>query len=174
MNFEYKWKIVLLGDFAVGKTSLIRRYVYDEFSDSYLTTIGVKVTRKDIIINNSVKADLLLWDIAGSDKFIKISPDYLKGASGGIIVGDLTRKSTIDSITEHVELLRSVNNDALISIALNKSDLVSNTNEYIAMTRDKLENSSNVIVLATSAKDGSNINTLFHDLSFSILKSVMK
>lgn len=174
MNIEYKWKIVLLGDFAVGKTSLVRRYVYDEFSDSYLTTIGVKVTRKDVVIDNSVKADLLLWDIAGSDKFMKISPEYLKGASGGIIVGDLTRKTTIDSIPEHVELLRSVNNDAHIFIALNKSDLVINTNEYIETTKDRLEKNGNVMVLATSAKDGSNINTLFRNLSFSILKSVTK
>ena len=174
MNADYKWKIVLLGDFAVGKTSLVRRYVYDEFSDSYLTTIGVKVTRKDILINNSVKADLLLWDIAGSDRFIKISPDYLKGASAGIIVSDLTRKSTIDSIPEHVELLRSVNKDAQIFIALNKSDLVAGTDDFVSMTRDKLSGINYGSITVTSARDGSNINDLFRELANAILHGIAK
>ena len=172
MSTDYKWKIVLLGDFAVGKTSLVRRYVYDEFSDSYLTTIGVKVTRKDVVINDSVKADLLLWDIAGSDKFMKISPDYLKGASAGIIVADLTRKSTIDSISGHIELLRSVNKNAHIFIALNKSDLISNADEYIKKTQDKLAGSFSGTITATSARDGSNIIILFQNLSSSILQGI--
>ena len=174
MSADYKWKVVLLGDFAVGKTSLVRRYVYDEFSDSYLTTIGVKVTRKDVVINDSVKADLLLWDIAGSDKFMKISPDYLKGASAGLIVADLTRKSTIYSIAEHIELLRSVNKDARIFIALNKSDLVSNPGEHIKITQDKLAGNFSGSIIATSARDGSNINNLFQNLSSSILQGITK
>lgn len=174
MSTDYKWKVVLLGDFAVGKTSLVKRYVYDEFSDSYLTTIGVKVTRKDVVINESVKADLLLWDIAGSDKFMKISPDYLKGASAGIIVSDLTRKSTIDTIAEHIDLLHSVNKNAYISIALNKSDLVKNAEEYTRIVQDNLAGNVYGKVMATSAKDGLNINALFHDLSLSILQGIIK
>ncbi len=74
MNAAYKLKIVLLGDFAVGKTSLIRRFVFDEFNDSYLTTIGVKVTRKEVDIKDRGRTDLLLWDIAGSDRIQRYLP----------------------------------------------------------------------------------------------------
>ena len=62
MEAAYKLKIVLLGDFAVGKTSLIRRFVFDEFRDTYLTTIGVKVTRKEVDIIDYGRTDLLLWE----------------------------------------------------------------------------------------------------------------
>ena len=123
MQNIYKWKIVMMGDFAVGKTSLVRRFVYDEFSDSYLTTIGVKVTKKDINLENA-SASLLIWDIAGSDRFNIVSPEYIKGASGGIIVADLTRESTIESIQMHSDMILSVNPDAVIVVALNKTDLV--------------------------------------------------
>lgn len=174
MSADYKWKVVMLGDFAVGKTSLISRYVYDKFSDLYLTTIGVKVTRKNVVINDSARADLLLWDIAGSDQFMKITPDYVKGASAGIVVGDFTRKPTIDNMLFHVELLLNENPEAQVFIVLNKSDLVEDTEEYISITRDKLKGIGYKSITATSAKEGSNINTLFHDLSYSILQSITK
>jgi len=174
MSVDYKWKIVLLGDFAVGKTSLVRRYVYDEFSDSYLTTIGVKVTRKDVAINDSIRADLLLWDIAGSDKFMKISPDYLKGASAGIIVADLTRRSTIDNIPEHIDLLQSVNPSAIVFIALNKSDISPNADEHINKTRDMLSGKTFGSLIATSAKDGSNIDALFREITSMIFQAIQK
>jgi small GTP-binding protein len=174
MSVDYKWKVVMLGDFAVGKTSLVRRYVYDEFSDSYLTTIGVKVTRKDVAINDSLKADLLLWDIAGSDKFIKISPDYLKGASAGIIVADLTRKSTIENIPEHIDLLRSVNPSAMIFIALNKSDMSSNTEEQLKNTKNWISGNQFESIFITSAKDGSNIESLFKNLTSSVYQGIRR
>jgi small GTP-binding protein len=172
MAADYKWKVVMLGDFAVGKTSLVKRFVYDEFSDSYLTTIGVKVTRKDVLINNFVKADLLLWDIAGSDKFIKFTPEYVKGAFAGIIVGDVTRKSSIDNILFHIELLLNVNPEALVFIALNKSDLVERTEEYISITSDKLKGIAYKSITPTSAKDGNNVNVLFQNISMSILQGI--
>lgn len=174
MGSEYKWKIVMVGDFAVGKTSLVRRFVYDEFSDSYLTTIGVKVTKKEVVINNSINADLLLWDIAGSDKFTKISPEYIKGASAGIIVADLTRKDTIENISSHVDLLQSVNPDMYIFIAMNKSDLVKNTEEFFELAGRILKNNNVESIVATSAKDGLNIESLFDNLCHTIYKGNLK
>ncbi len=174
MGLNYKWKIVMVGDFAVGKTSLVRRFVYDEFSDTYLTTIGVKVTKKEVIINESVKADLLLWDIAGGDKFTKISSEYIKGSSAGIIVADLTRKNTIENISEHADLLQSVDPGINLFVALNKSDLVENSGEQLALAKKNLKEKNINSIIATSAKDGLNIDNLFNELSLAIYKGKIK
>ncbi|MEO0836337.1 MAG: ADP-ribosylation factor-like protein, partial [Cyanobacteria bacterium J06642_3] len=87
-------KICLLGDFNVGKTSLVRRFVEDTFSDRYLTTVGVKISRKSMTVSTEQdihQVNLLVWDLEGNTKFKSITPSYLKGASGSIIVADLTR-----------------------------------------------------------------------------------
>ena len=165
MGSVFKWKIVMVGDFAVGKTSLVRRFVFDEFSDSYLTTIGVKVTKKEVQINESVSADLLLWDIAGGDKYTKISSEYIKGSSAGIIVADLTRKSTIENIMDYAELLQSVNPDLNIFIALNKSDLIENSNEFLELVENMLKGKNVNLIITTSAKSSYNIENLFNSLS---------
>lgn len=164
MSSEFKWKIVLVGEFAVGKTSLVRRFVNDEFSDSYLTTIGVKVTKKEAVINDKVSVDLLLWDIAGSDKFNQISPEYIKGASAGIIVADITRNNTIETISAHVDLLKNVNPDILILVALNKMDLVENPLDSIKLYESFFETNDIKFVLGTSAKSGLNVENLFNQL----------
>ena len=161
----------MMGDFAVGKTSLVRRFVYDEFSDSYLTTIGVKVTKKDIESDNA-KASLLIWDIAGSDRFNIVSPEYIKGATGGIIVADLSRESTIESIQMHLDMILSINPDAVITVALNKADLVSDNKVKIDLTETQKKVASLKGCWAcflTSAKTGENVEEIFKNLTDKIL-----
>ncbi|NEN93649.1 MAG: GTP-binding protein, partial [Okeania sp. SIO3H1] len=87
-------KICLVGDFGVGKTSLIRKFVDRQFSDQYLSTVGVKISRKKVDLpkievekNNFLQ--LLIWDLEGHTKFKAIAPNYLKGASGAIVVADV-------------------------------------------------------------------------------------
>ncbi len=121
-------KICLIGDFGVGKTSLIRRYIDRQFSDQYLSTIGVKISQKRIDSTKlnypEQKLQLLIWDIEGQTKFQAISRNYLEGAQGAIIVADLNRKDTIDHIPAHIELVTSVNPKGLIlMVAINKIDL---------------------------------------------------
>ncbi len=164
MGSDFKWKVVMIGEFAVGKTSLVRRFVNDEFNDSYLTTIGVKVTKREVVIKDKVSVDLLLWDIAGSDKFSQISPEYIKGASAGIIVADITRKNTIETISVHADLLKSVNPHILISIALNKTDLVDNPQDSIKLYENILNVNDIKFVSGTSAKSGLNVENLFNQL----------
>lgn len=174
MDSDYKWKIVMVGEFAAGKTSLVRRFVNDEFSDSYLTTIGVKVTRKEVTINDKSSADLLLWDIAGSDKFTRISPEYIKGASAGIIVADLTRKNTIENISEHVDLLKSVNPDMYICAAFNKSDLVKNPEDYIKLYESSFNSNDINFILTTSAKNSMNVENLFNKMCTALYEVSIK
>jgi small GTP-binding protein len=173
MPGDYKWKVVMLGDFAVGKTSLVRRFVYDEFSDSYLTTVGVKVTKKEISIEQD-NISLLLWDIAGSDRFSPVTPEYLRGASGAIIVADITRGSSIDNIRTHVDLILSINPSAGIVVALNKLDLVKKSDERVVyMKSDDFRNSFNgsPVIYFTSARSGENVEELFLSIAEKIRKA---
>ncbi len=172
MPGDYKWKVVMLGDFAVGKTSLVRRFVYDEFSDSYLTTVGVKVTKKDISVEQD-NISLLLWDIAGSDRFSSVTPEYLRGAAGAIIVADITRSSSIDSIRTHVDMILSINPSAGIVLALNKLDLVKKSDERLAyMKSDEFRNgfSGSPVIHFTSARSGENVEELFLSIAEKIRK----
>lgn len=89
-------KICLLGAFAVGKTSLVSRFVKSIYSDEYLTTVGVKVDKKPVTLGDK-EVNLIVWDLAGEDEFQKVSMDYLRGAAGYLLVADGTRLGTLET-----------------------------------------------------------------------------
>ena len=89
-------KICMLGGFAVGKTSLVSRFVSSIFSDKYLTTIGVKIDRKSVVIDETT-INLVIWDVAGEDEFQTVQRSYLRGSSGYLLVADGTRASTFET-----------------------------------------------------------------------------
>ena len=96
-----KKKVVLLGNSAVGKTSLIKRFVYDKFEDSYIATIGSKVTKKNMSMMTGGQEKgltLMIWDVLGSEGYKATHARTLAGAHGAILVSDLTRKDTLDSL----------------------------------------------------------------------------
>ncbi|MEB3342016.1 Rab family GTPase [Okeania sp.] len=169
-------KICLVGDFGVGKTSLIRRFVDRQFSDQYLSTVGVKISSKvvnlsttEIKKNSSLR--LLIWDLEGHTKFKAIAPSYLQGASGAIVVADVTRQETIANLSERLELFFSVNPKGIAILALNKSDLVDA--EIINQLLLKLNNQEDERVIATyntSAKTGENVDDIFDKLSYRMVK----
>lgn len=154
-------KILLLGDFNVGKTSLIRRYVENTFDDTYLTTIGVKISKKLCIIEE-VECELLIWDIEGATPTKKIPLSYYNGASGAIIVADVNRSETCESIEEHKNTFLVQNPNASVVVAYNKSDL---------LTPMQKENFSlDTHTFFTSAKENLNVEHLFTLLMKEILK----
>ncbi|NEO37226.1 MAG: GTP-binding protein [Moorea sp. SIOASIH] len=165
-------KICLVGDFGVGKTSLIRRFVEGVFSDQYLSTVGVKISRKIIKFKDETRSQLLdiklmIWDLEGHTKFKGISPTYLKGAQGAIIVADVTRMETIEHIVHHIDLFLSINPKGLIITALNKSDLVDQAKleELTQRLQKKTAQQDQVIAsYYTSAKTGLYVNNIFHQL----------
>jgi small GTP-binding protein len=162
-------KICLLGDFNVGKTSLVRRFIEDKFSDRYLSTVGVKVSRKSLNVTTETEThqiNLLLWDLEGNTKFKSITPSYLKGASGSIIVADLSRSDTLDNLTHHLQLFFELNPQAQAAVALNKADLIPSEKLAKLVENYPLGNFSRVIgVYITSAKTGDRIEQLFQDLA---------
>lgn len=166
-------KLCMVGDFGVGKTSLIRRFVERQFSDQYLSTVGVKISRKTVEIPkaNSLEKQplqLLIWDIEGQTKFKAIAPSYLQGASGALIVADLTRPETVEHLTEHIQLFTSINPEAVVAVALNKADLV-DEDKLASLTKEVQTAEKPVIaVYQTSAKTGDNVDEIFEKLSMRI------
>lgn len=153
-------KILLLGDFAVGKTSLIRRYVDNAFDDKYLSTIGVKISKK-LITLDEIECELLIWDIEGATSVKKIPYSYFKGASGAIFVCDVNRSDTIEGLNEHINTFLILNNQAKYVIAYNKADLLT------ISQKEELNLAGNIFL--TSAKEDSNVESLFATLAKEIL-----
>jgi len=162
------YKIVMVGDFGVGKTSLVKRFVENSFSEEYLSTIGVSISKKNL--QNST---IMLWDIEGHTEFKPIFKQYLLGAKGFIVVADITRKNTIESIQKHIELCHGVVKDAPICIALNKSDLISKNSESEIADLHSISDSI-VNILKTSAKENDAVNEIFGSLDKFIVDSLGK
>lgn len=119
-------KVCLLGDYAVGKTSLVRRFVYNMFDDRYLSTIGVKVSRKVVALargDEVVELTLMLWDLAGSEEFDSVRASYLRGAAAGLIVCDLTHSESLVNVPQYAGQIRAVNPQAALIFVGNKLDL---------------------------------------------------
>lgn len=169
----FNYKIVLVGDFGTGKTSLIRRYVDNSFSEEYISSIGVSISKKSLttkINEQNYDSTMMLWDIEGKTDFKPILAHYLNGAKGFVIVADLTREKTIDSIKEHIELCQKTMPNLPICIAFNKSDLSHNE-----INIDDFKNiASNIIgVFRTSAKDDACVKELFELLNNEIVKRLV-
>ena len=154
-------KILLLGDFHVGKTSLIRRYVDNSFDDSYLTTIGVKISKKELTLEGEI-CELLIWDIEGATPHKAILQNYLRGASGAIFVADVIRDETIEGLSEHIENFLSVNPGAPYVVGYNKVDLLTSL-QHDAFDLDEY-------TFLVSAKDDLNVETLFMTLAKRIFR----
>lgn len=115
-------KICMLGGFAVGKTSLVSRFVSSIFSDSYLTTVGVKIDKKAMQVD-STTMNLMLWDLAGEDEFQTVRDSYLRGASGYMLVADGTRYATLDTVVTLQQRAEAVVGQVPFLLLMNKADL---------------------------------------------------
>src|SRR5918995_100788 len=115
-------KICMLGGFGVGKTSLVSRFVTSMFSETYLTTVGVKIDKKTFAVD-SKDVTLMLWDIYGQDDFQTVRDSYLRGASGYLLVADGTRYATLETATALQQKAESVVGRVPFLLLLNKADL---------------------------------------------------
>ena len=166
----------LLGPNGAGKTSLIRRFVDRQFSDQYLSTVGVKISRKNVDLEEvggkkNVQVQLLIWDLEGSTKFKAIAPTYLQGSKGVIIVADLTRSETIEHIQDHIKLFLSMNPKGQIIVALNKSDLLDEVKIAKMMASYQLDSEKISAIYNTSAKTGKNVDEIFQTLTAKIMET---
>ena len=152
-------KICMLGGFGVGKTSLVSRFVHSIFSDTYLTTIGVKIDKKTVDLGRE-RVDLILWDIHGEDDFQKVRMSYLRGSSGYLLVADGTRRGSLDVALELHEQARLTVGHVPAILAINKADLASTWDiDPVALQALDLP------VVRTSAKTGSEVEETFASLA---------
>lgn len=171
-------KVLLIGDPSVGKTSLVRKFVLDIFDDKYLTTLGTKVTNKTLLfapeaLNKRVELKLLIWDVMGQKEYKMIQESAYQGSSGAIIVGDLSRKETIDNLGNWVSDLFNISGVIPIVFVGNKIDLV-DPNSVSKVELDNLSMSYEAPYLITSAKTGENVEATFQELGKVIVRSSMK
>lgn len=160
-------KICMLGSFAVGKTSLVARFVRSVFSDKYLTTIGVKVDKKLVTLGEGrPDVSLLLWDIYGDDDFQAVRPSFLRGASGYFLVADGTRARSLERLTALHKLAEDTIGRVPFLILLNKVDLVS---EWVLSEREERRLAELGVVIRTSAKTGQGVEEAFRRLATSMV-----
>jgi hypothetical protein len=155
-------KICMLGGFGVGKTSLVSRFVSSIFSDSYLTTVGVKIDKKKVSLDTD-EMTLMLWDIYGQDEFQTVRDSYLRGATGYLLVADGTRYSTLETAVSLQKRAESVIGRVPFLLLLNKRDLEREwqVDEHTLVTL--VERGWRVV--KTSAKTGEGVDEAFTTLA---------
>ena len=165
---KMKVKICLVGEGAVGKTCLIRRFIHDQFDDRYISTLGAKVSKKEITVQGAggpVDVDMTIWDIMGEKGFRELLKEaYFHGAQGVLAVCDLTRKETLTDLDEWVAAVVKVTGKVPIEFLANKADLT----DEATFTRDELEAAAkphDAPCLFTSAKTGENVENAFAELA---------
>jgi small GTP-binding protein len=160
-------KVCLLGDFAVGKTSLVRRFVYDLFDDQYLGGVGVKVSHKAVAVPGSgatLELTIMFWDLANSNEFESNRVSFLRGAAGAVAVCDVTRPSTFGGLYQYSRDVRAIHPGVHLILAANKSDLA----DRRSVTEAQLEMAAlaiNAPFYLTSARTGANVGDLFRHLA---------
>jgi small GTP-binding protein len=160
-------KICMLGGFAVGKTSLVRRFVQSIFSETYLTTVGVKIDKKNVVLPDKA-VDLILWDLAGEDDIGSFRVSYVRGAAGLVLVADGTRAATLAVAHTLRERAEAEFGAMPFLLLLNKSDLADrweiSDNEINEMRRLGWQ------VYLTSARSGQQVDDAFLQLASMVAK----
>ena len=158
-------KVCMLGSFAVGKTSLVRRYVDSVFSEKYTTTIGVKIDKKTVVLPDG-ELSMVLWDVYGEDNHQSVVPAYLRGMAGYLLVVDPTRPGTLEKAAPLHALVQKTMGDVPFVLVKNKSDLRDQwSNDFSEI--EHLESQA-LAVMETSAKTDTGVEEMFQVLAQSL------
>ena len=152
-------KVLLVGNFGVGKTSLIRRFVLNEFSEDYISTIGVRVSKKIVEYKNET-IKLMIWDVAGTNGNEKIPKAYFLGSNAAMYVFDVSREETYLSIEDNLKMVKELSGLQNITVVGNKKDLISKEELEVV-----IEKTAVTIDLITSAKEDENVADAFMKLT---------
>lgn len=165
-----KVKVCLVGEGAVGKTALIRRFIHDQFDDRYISTLGAKVSKKEVVVKSpkgdgDIAIDMTIWDIMGEKGFRELLKEaYFHGAQGILAVCDVTRKDTLGELHDWIAAVHKVTGQIPIQFLANKVDL----EKQIALKEEDVKKVADVhksSYLFTSAKTGQNVEAGFQSLA---------
>ena len=161
-------KICMLGAYAVGKTSLVARFVRSIFSEKYHSTVGVKIDKKTVTIGEQ-ETTLILWDLAGEDDFYQVRMSYLRGSAGYLLVADGLRRTSLEKAIELQQRAESEIGDVPFILVINKLDLM---DQWEIKATDISELSAKQWqMVSTSAKSGVGVEEVFRDLTLKTLGS---
>jgi len=172
---DYNYKILLLGSAAVGKTSLVQRFVHDRFDSSYLMTIGMEPSEKHIDLEDGTRVALSIWDLAGQERFRFIRHTFYKGARAALLVYDLTRAATLKDVQKwEKEFVDNCGKDVIKVLVGNKEDLKNqiavSKKEYNAVhTKIKSHYS-----IRTSALTGNHVEEIFTNIAHLLVNQSKK
>jgi small GTP-binding protein len=168
---NYIVKICLLGEAAVGKTSLVYRFVQNTFRDSYKSTLGVNLLKKDLTIGGYGEVSAQLWDLGGQESFRSLRKLYLEGANGALVIYDMTNRKTFDKLDDWVESFKEARGHQPLLLIGNKADL-KNKIEVEEEEGKSFAEKNNMDFIITSAKTGLNVEDAFKDLIKTILDKI--
>lgn len=169
---EYRFKIVVCGDWAVGKTSLVRRYATNQFTQDYLTTIAVNFISKEVIIDG-VHVNMTIWDTGGQERFSHLRRRYYKDSHGVILVFDLTRPESFRHIEKRwLPEINEIIDDYVPAIWGTKADLVE---QRVVSTSsgERLARKINAYYFETSSLTGQNVEKAFLSLGRLVLSNAL-
>ncbi|XP_018586116.1 ras-related protein Rab-6A isoform X1 [Scleropages formosus] len=155
-----KFKLVFLGEQSVGKTSLITRFMYDSFDNTYQATIGIDFLSKTMYLEDRT-IRLQLWDTAGQERFRSLIPSYIRDSAAAVVVYDITNVNSFQQTTKWIDDVRTERgSDVIIMLVGNKTDLADKRQVSIEEGEKKAKE-LNVMFIETSAKAGYNVKQLF-------------
>lgn len=169
---DFNFKLVIVGDCAVGKSNLLSRYIKNEFNKETKSTIGVELSTKFFKLNNKI-IKLTIWDTAGQERFSSVTSAYYKGSHGAFVVYDITRKVTFENIDKWIKELKFKGSDNIKIILIgNKSDLFLLKKVSTKEGEEKAKK-YNLTFFETSALDSNNIHIAFKIMTLEIYKNFL-
>ena len=169
---EYSNKLITCGDYKVGKTSLIRRFVENKFESDYISTLGVQISKKTVNLPNNTKINFIIWDIGGQQHFSMNRAQFYSGANAAIIVVDRTRTDHLHSIEKwYNDIRESVKRNIPTIIVGNKSDLIN----QIVISEEEIKEIAkkfNFHYILTSALTGENVNDAFLYIAYRVIETL--
>jgi len=172
-QIDYIVKVCLLGEAAVGKTSLVYRFIENKFRDNYKSTLGVNLLKKDMVLDDYGGVSAQIWDLGGQESFRSLRKLYLEGANGAFVIFDTTKRKTFDKLDEWIQSFKESRGNRPLLLIGNKIDLDDKRKVEESEAKEYAEKNSMKLIF-TSAKTGENVEVAFKELVKTILDEVSK